>query len=293
MLKQLNNGLCEVISSVQDIRNKVKFLKSQGKTVGFVPTMGALHAGHESLIKQAKQKCDAVIVSVFVNPVQFGPNEDYAKYPRKLEDDRLICSNIGVDVVFSPEVAEMYGDSDILAKDLTLVVPPRSLSGKLCGISRQGHFEGVATVVQKLFNIVQPDFAFFGQKDAQQVVVIKKMVKDLSIPVEIVSCPIVRDIDGLALSSRNTYLTTESRKIALSLSEALNKFLEIYNSGQNCSEKVLNKAKECLHKDVELEYFSVMDFDTLEPISEIKNNSLIAMAAKVNGIRLIDNIVIK
>ena len=275
----------EILTKIKNVRVKVSKWKKQGLSVGLVPTMGALHIGHESLIKKAKQTCDRVVVSVFVNPIQFGPNEDYEKYPRNLDKDSILCSNNSVDLIFAPSDEEMYPETH-----LTIVNPPEFFRDKLCGLTRKDHFSGVTTVVLKLFNIIQPDKAFFGQKDAQQVIILKKMARDLNIPVEIAVCPIIRDEDGLACSSRNSYLSSESRKRALTLSKTLKKILELYTNGMNNKEQVISEALKCL--DADLEYLEVYDFDSFEPLNLIKSNSLIAIAAKVGSVRLIDNIII-
>jgi pantoate--beta-alanine ligase len=278
-----------LIEKISEVRKRVKEFKDKGIKIGLVPTMGALHIGHESLLKRAKEECGAVIVSIFVNPIQFGPNEDFEKYPRQLEADLEKCSKLGVDVIFAPPPEEMYPTG---RENLTTVVPPAAFQEKLCGRTRVGHFNGVATVVLKLFNIVTPDKAYFGQKDAQQLAIIKKMTADLNIPIEIVGCPIIRDADGLACSSRNVYLSPESREKALSLNCALKAVQTLYNSGVVSAEKLLLEAKKQFHRDIELEYLEIMDFGTLEPVDTVKNNTLIACAAKVDGVRLIDNIVI-
>ena len=205
----------QLINNIQEVKNNIKEWKKQGFTIGLVPTMGALHAGHASLIKKAKETCDKVVVSVFVNPIQFGPNEDFDKYPRTLDNDKKICDELGADIVFAPTPKEMYGENNKLSNvDLTFVCPAYKYVDCMCGKARPGHFDGVATVVLKLFNIASPDYAFFGQKDAQQLFILTKMVRDLNLDIKIVPCPIVREADGLALSSRNTYLSQEERQIA-------------------------------------------------------------------------------
>ena len=197
-----------LVNNILQMKEINKNWKKSDTIVGLVPTMGALHNGHASLIKKAKEMCNKVVVSIFVNPIQFGPNEDYDKYPRSIEKDKILCNELGVDVIFSPTPIEMYGENVILSNnELSFVCPPYSIVDCMCGKSRPGHFDGVATVVTKLFNIVKPDYAFFGQKDAQQLFIIKKFVKDLNMDVKIIPCPIIRDVDGLALSSRNTYLS--------------------------------------------------------------------------------------
>lgn len=283
----------EIFNNISDIRQRIKKLKSQQAVIGFVPTMGALHVGHESLIKRAKEDCDAVIVSIFVNPKQFGPSEDYDNYPRQLELDREICSKLGVDLIFSPTVEEMYtGESGSLEENCTMLTPPESLQNKLCGKSRKGHFNGVATVVLKLFNIITPDKAYFGMKDAQQFVIIKKMAEDLNIPVQIIGCLTVREADGLACSSRNKYLSVEARNKASCIYKSLKRIKESYDSGINSVSQLICLAKEELSSDVEVEYLEILDMDTLTPLNTAKPNALIAIAARINGVRLIDNLII-
>ena len=279
----------EIISEIKAIRAKIQAWKQQNLAVGFVPTMGALHIGHASLIKKARDLCDRVIVSIFVNPAQFGPNEDYNRYPRQMEKDREICLNNQADIIFAPTIQEIYPDNT----DLTSISVPDSLKNKLCGISRKDHFDGVATVVVKLLNIIQPDKAFFGQKDAQQLIIIKKICHDLNLSSEIVGCPIIRDWDGLACSSRNAYLSPESRNKALSLFKTLKKVEELYKNSLKSKDEALIDAKEYLHPDVILEYFDVYNIDTLEPEDILRTNLLVAIAAKVDEVRLIDNIVLE
>lgn len=280
--------------TIDEVRKQIKEWKKQGLTVGLVPTMGSLHEGHLSLIKKSVETCDKTVVSIFVNPIQFGPAEDYSKYPRMLEEDTDLCESAGVDLVFAPSPAEMYGEGNILSNNfLTYVVPPFFYTDKLCAKKRVGHFEGVCTVVMKLFNIVQPDFAFFGQKDAQQLIIIKKMVADLNIPIEIVSCPIVRAEDGLALSSRNRYLTEEGKKEALVLSKILNNIKACYNKGITDVKALCETAFSFLNEHHELEYLEFVDKNTLETKKKADNNTLVLLALKNNNIRLIDNCFIK
>lgn len=280
-----------LIRQIKELREQIRLLKKEGYTVGLVPTMGALHEGHLSLINNAKEICDKVVVSVFVNPIQFGPNEDYNKYPRTLDADYTLCSNNGVDIVFSPSPIEMYGEGFILSNDnLTYVCPPFNYVDTLCGKSRVGHFDGVCTVVNKLFNLVQPDFAFFGEKDAQQLVIIKKMVKDLNIPVEIVPCPIVREESGLALSSRNKYLSEEDKLEALALSKILNNIKSCYKKGINEVKALKETAFSFLNENVELEYLEILDSETLEEQKIATFNSRVFIACRVGGVRLIDNL---
>lgn len=277
-------------TKIIEIRKKIQDWKKQGLKVGLVPTMGALHEGHLSLIQKSVETCDKTVVSIFVNPTQFGPSEDLDKYPRTLEADLKMCEEAGVDLVFAPTSSEMYGEGNILSNDfLTYVVPPFFYVDKLCAKSRPGHFDGVCTVVTKLFNILQPDFAFFGQKDAQQLVIIKKMVKDLNIPVEIISCPIVRDENGLALSSRNKYLPDESKKEALVLNKILTNVKLCYNKGINDVRSLSETAYAFLNGHHELEYLEFVDKDTLEAKTVADDNTMVLIAVKVDKVRLIDN----
>lgn len=282
-----------LLNKILDVRQHIIEWKRQGLTIGLVPTMGALHKGHASLIKKAKETCDRVIVSVFVNPIQFGQNEDFDKYPRTIESDMQLCNEIGADTVFAPTPKEMYGDNVKLSNtDLTFVCPPYNLVDCLCGKARPGHFDGVATVVMKLFNITTPDYAFFGLKDAQQLFILKKMVKDLNLNLTIVPCPIVREDDGLALSSRNTYLSKEERTNALSISKALNQIKKLYEQGITDTNVLFDTAISILNSNIEMEYLEFRDFDTFEKVDNIKPNTLIAIAAKSGKTRLIDNIII-
>ena len=282
-----------LLHKIDEVRAQVKEWKKQGLVVGLVPTMGALHNGHLSLIKKAVEKCDRVVVSVFVNPIQFCPGEDLDKYPRTLEADNKMCDDAGVNIVFAPSPNEMYGQGQMRTNDfLTYVIPPFFYVNKLCGKSRVGHFDGVCTVVNKLFNIVQPDYAFFGQKDAQQLIIIKKMVNDLNIPVEIVPCPIVREESGLALSSRNKYLSDEDKKEALVLSKILNNINSCYKKGVTDVEVLKETAYGFLNEHHELEYLEFMNQDDLEEVSNADNNTRVFIACKVGGVRLIDNILL-
>lgn len=285
-------------TKIDNIRKIVSEWKKQGLKVGFVPTMGALHEGHLSLIKKSVETCDKTIVSIFVNPTQFGPSEDLDKYPRTLEADIELCKGVNGDkgevMVFAPTAEEIYGQGNILSNDfLTYVVPPFFYVDKLCGKSRVGHFDGVCTVVTKLFNIVQPDYAFFGQKDAQQLVIIKKMVKDLNMPVEIISCPIVRDKDGLALSSRNKYLSEEGHKEALVLNKILNNIKICYNKGIKDVKALSETAFPFLNEHHELEYLEFVDRETLENKDVVDDDTLVLIAIRTDNVRLIDNCFIK
>ena len=281
--------------SIEEVRAHVKEWKKEGLSVGLVPTMGALHAGHLSLIKKAKETCDKVVVSDFVNPIQFGPSEDFDKYPRTLDADVKLCEEEGVDIVFAPSADEMYGGNNIrLSNDiLTYVCPPFFYVNTLCGKSRTGHFDGVCTVVLKLFNIVQPDYAFFGQKDAQQVIIIKKMVKDLNVPINIIQCPIIREESGLALSSRNKYLTEQGKKDALVLSKILNNIKTCYNRGITDVSALKETAYSFLTDKHDMEYLEIVDRDTLENKTKADDNSIALIACRVENVRLIDNIYLK
>ncbi len=308
-----------LLNTINEVREEVKKWRAEGLKVGLVPTMGALHEGHLSLIKKAEAECDKVVVSVFVNPIQFGPSEDFDKYPRTLEADTKLCDGEGVDIVFAPNATEMYcprhseqvsceesqgyGDSSVvslsqndninlrLSNDtLTYVCPPYFYVDKLCGKSRVGHFDGVCTVVMKLFNIVQPDCAFFGQKDAQQVIIIKKMVNDLNIPIEIIQCPIVREESGLALSSRNKYLSEQGKKDALVLSQILNNIKSCYKRGITDIDALKETAYSYLTEKHDLEYLEIYNRETLEEEANANDKSIALIACKVDGVRLIDNI---
>ena len=282
-----------LINTIKEIREQIKEWKKQGYTIGLVPTMGALHQGHLSLIKKAVEKCDKVVVSVFVNPIQFCPGEDLDKYPRTLDADEKMCNDAGVSIVFAPSPNEMYGQSQMRTNDfLTYVIPPFFYVNKLCGKSRIGHFDGVCTVVNKLFNIVQPDFAFFGQKDAQQLVIIKKMVNDLNIPVEIIACPIIREESGLALSSRNKYLSENDKKEALVLSKILNNINLCFKNGITDINSLKETAYNFLNDKHELEYLEFLNKDNLEEAKTADNNTRVFIACKVGGVRLIDNILL-
>jgi pantoate--beta-alanine ligase len=272
--------------TIKSVRKNVKVARSQGKTIGFVPTMGALHKGHISLIKAAKKKCGYVVVSIFVNPTQFGPAEDFNKYPRPIEEDMKICRKTGVDLVFCPSTEEMYPEKNVTWVNV------EKITENLCGRSRPGHFQGVATVCTKLFNIVMPDIAFFGQKDAQQSVVIKRMVADLNQPLKIEVCPTVRENDGLAMSSRNKYLRAQDRQDVAYIYKSLQKCKEMLDSGQRNSKTIIDEMRNILKQkeSIEVEYISIVDERTLENIDYIKGKALAAVAVRICGTRLIDNI---
>lgn len=279
----------KLIHSISQMRQLSRRLRRQGARLGLVPTMGALHEGHLSLVRAAKVKSDLVAVSIFVNPTQFGPNEDFARYPRSLEKDCELLEREGVEFVFAPSAEEMYPSGAVTW------VTIEELSERLCGKSRPGHFRGVATVVAKLFNVVEPDIAFFGQKDAAQVAVLKRMVRELNFPVEVEVCPIVRESDDLALSSRNAYLTADERRMALVLHASLQRAQKLFHDGERDAPKIVSEAKKAfvLQPAVRLDYFEIVDPDTLEPISTINNRSLVAVAAFVGSTRLIDNILLE
>lgn len=280
-----------LLHTIAEVRAKIKEWKAKGYTVGLVPTMGALHAGHKSLIDKSVEKCDKTIVSVFVNPIQFCPGEDLDKYPRTLDADEKLCDEAGVDIVFAPSPKEMYGEGHIMSNDfLTYVIPPYFYVDKLCGKSRVGHFDGVCTVVNKLFNIVQPDFAFFGEKDRQQLIILKKMVKDLNIPIEIIPCPIVREESGLALSSRNKYLSDDDKKEALVLSKILFNIKACYKKGIKDCSALYETAYSYLNEKHSLEYLEFRDADNLEEKTKADDNTIVFIALKIGSVRLIDNI---
>ncbi len=277
-----------VVKTVEEVRSYVKTAKREGKTVGFVPTMGFLHEGHKSLIVRAAKENDFVVVSDFVNPTQFGPNEDFEAYPRDIEKDAELCESAGADIIFNPEATEMYDNA------LTTVTVDK-ITKVLCGASRPGHFAGVATVVSKLFNIVAPDRAYFGEKDAQQLMVIKKMVKDLNFDIEIIGCPIIREEDGLAKSSRNTYLNSGERQAALCLSRSLNLGKELIKNGETSADVVKSAIKAEIEKEPlsRIDYVEIVDLDTLEQAERTDNGILVAIAVYIGKTRLIDNFIIE
>ena len=278
----------QVCNSIAEVRQARHLARRDHKTVGLVSTMGALHEGHLALVRAAKAQCDLVVVSIFVNPLQFGPSEDLAKYPRDFERDRELLQREGVDFIFAPGVEEMYPAGAIT------YVTVEGLSDKLCGRSRPGHFRGVTTVVSKLFNIVEPDKAFFGQKDAAQSTIIRRMVRDLNIPVQVVVCPIVREPDGLAMSSRNAYLDAQQRKSALVLSRSLIAAQERFNQGERRVQALIETGKRAFEQEpsVRLDYFEIVDPETLDPVDDLSRGGLVAVAAFVGKARLIDNIVL-
>ena len=275
----------KVIKKIDELREILKPYRLAGKTIGLVPTMGFLHEGHASLIKKAVADNDIVVVSDFVNPIQFGPNEDLEAYPRDIDKDSALCQSLGADFIFNPEPSEMYHDKKTL-------VDIEGLSDNLCGAKRPGHFRGVCTVCTKLFNIVDPDRAYFGQKDAQQLAIIKKMVLDLNIPVEIVPVPIVREEDGLAMSSRNTYLTDDERKAALCLSKAISAGEKMAKDGA-ILEEVLEKMTEIINNEklAKIDYISAVDLETIEDVKTFDQDTLVAIAVYIGNTRLIDNFI--
>ena len=277
-----------VATAIEQVKQCVSEARHAGKRIGLVPTMGALHAGHISLIDAARQRCDFVVVSLFVNPTQFGPGEDLDKYPRPFEEDIAICRERGIDVVFAPTPDQMYPK-----KQLTWVAVSK-LTEPLCGRSRPGHFRGVTTVCTKLFNIVGADLAFFGQKDAQQALVIRRMVADLNIPLEIVICPTVREPDGLAMSSRNQYLRPQQRKDATVIYTSLQACQEMIQAGSTDAAKICRRMREIMEQipDIEIEYVSIVDTERLDEVDRIQGRVLIAVAASLGPTRLIDNILV-
>ena len=274
-----------VVERINDVRSTVKEWKSQGLKVGFVPTMGYLHEGHESLIRKASEENDKVVVSIFVNPIQFGPKEDLASYPRDLKRDSEICERAGANLIFHPENEEMYFN------DFSTFVDMNGLTNGLCGKSRPNHFRGVCTVVIKLFNIVAPDRAYFGEKDAQQLAVVKRMVRDLNIDVEIVGCPIVREEDGLAKSSRNTYLSEEERAAATILNKSLMLGKEEIQNGQRNSASIIKIIEDSIKSEklARIDYVEIVDSSSLEKVEEINKSVLVAIAVFIGKTRLIDN----
>lgn len=277
-----------ILRSADEMRAACRELKHGDRRLGFVPTMGALHEGHLSLVRAARAQCQATAVSIFVNPTQFGPNEDFSRYPRDLERDRQMLEAEKVDLLFAPEPEEIYPAGAVTWVEV------EGMSSRLCGRSRPGHFRGVTTVVSKLFNIIEPNSAFFGQKDAAQAAIILRMVRDLHFPTQVVVCPIVREPDGLAMSSRNAYLTPEQRKQALVLYRALMRIQLLADRGERNSAALIEAGKSVFAEEpqVRLDYFEIVDPDSLEPRTEITAGALVAVAAFVGSTRLIDNIIL-
>lgn len=278
----------EIITTIKEMKAVTEQWKKAGESVGLVPTMGYLHEGHGSLIERARKDNDRVAVSIFVNPMQFGPAEDLATYPRDLQKDAAYCRKLGVDVIFHPEPEEMYGPRFSSYVDMSV------LTEELCGLSRPVHFRGVCTVVNKLFNIVQPTRAYFGQKDAQQLAIIRHMVEDLNMSPEIVGCPIVREEDGLAKSSRNTYLSPEERQAALVLSRAVRLGQTKVEQGEADAKTVLTAMKEMIEAEplARIDYVKAVDGLTMQPVDKLQSPALVAMAVYIGTTRLIDNFVI-
>ena len=276
------------IETISDMQLDAEKLRLTGKRIGLVPTMGYLHEGHLSLIRRARLDCDVVIASIFVNPIQFGPNEDLEDYPRDLQRDMKLAEDAGCDIIFNPSVAEMY------PKGFQTHVTVDEMTKVLCGQSRPTHFKGVTTVVAKLFNATKPHFAVFGQKDAQQALVIKRMVKDLNIDIDIVVAPIVRESDGLAMSSRNIYLDPNQRKNATVLNRSLTQARELIENGERDADRILSKLNGMIREieGAEIDYVSIVSTDTLQPIEKLRGEILIAEAVRFGKTRLIDNILI-
>ncbi|MDJ0593415.1 MAG: bifunctional pantoate--beta-alanine ligase/(d)CMP kinase [Pleurocapsa sp. MO_226.B13] len=286
-----------LLKTIPELRAQLAICRQKAQCkVGLVPTMGALHQGHLSLIERAIADNDLVIVSIFVNPLQFSPTEDLAQYPRQLEQDLKLCEELGVNMVFAPSPQTMNSDGDTKALDLTtIVVPPQAMTEVLCGPYRSGHFIGVATIVTKLLNITQPDRAYFGQKDAQQLAIIRRLVKDLAIPVEIVPCAIVREASGLALSSRNQYLTTIEKQQAAQIYRGLQQAKNAFTQGETSAKTLVNLVKQQLEpvEQVKIQYVELVDSVSLQPIDRVQRSGLLAIAAYVGSTRLIDNIVLQ
>jgi len=279
----------KICNSVEEMRAALRHAKGSTQRIGFVATMGALHEGHLSLVRAAKAQADVVVASIFVNPTQFGPNEDFSRYPRTFESDCQMLNQEGVDLLFAPSVEDMYPTGAVT------YVTVEDLSERLCGKSRPGHFRGVTTVVSKLFNIIGPDLAFFGQKDAAQAAIIRRMVRDLNFPVEVVVSPIVREPDGLAMSSRNAYLDAGQRKSALVLSRALSRVKAAFDKGEQTAAKLIDVGIRVLKSEpgAQLDYLEIVDPETLEPVEFVRGSALVAVAAFVGTTRLIDNVVLQ
>ncbi len=279
----------EITGAIEEVRKQVKEWRRQGLSVGLVPTMGYLHEGHKSLIERAVAENDRVVVSDFVNPIQFGINEDLATYPRDIEADKRLCEQAGADLIFHPEAAEMY------APDFSTYVEMQKVSEGLCGKTRPTHFRGVCTVVCKLFHIVMPDRAYFGQKDAQQLAVIRRMVRDLDLDIQIVGCPIIREEDGLAKSSRNTYLSREERKAALVLSRAVFLGEDLMKKGERDADTILAAMRSLIGEEplAKIDYVEMVDADSIEPLARARGRVLTAMAVYIGTTRLIDNFIME
>ena len=278
----------KLLHTIQEVRDQVRQAKADGRSIGFVPTMGALHEGHITLVRRAKQECDFVIVSVFVNPTQFGPTEDFSKYPRTLDADAQMCREACVDIVFAPSAAEMYPEN--FDSWIEVNGPTDTLEGE----RRPGHFRGVTTVCAKLFNITTPDRAYFGLKDYQQLMVIRKMVHDLNMPLEIRPVEIVREHDGLAMSSRNVYLSATERKAALVLHKSLDQAKSLSGDGEHSATKIRKAVEDMIKSEcmAQIDYVAVVDAETLRPIDEIVNSAVVLLAVRFGATRLIDNVIL-
>ena len=279
----------KIVTTIQEVKDMVAGWRKQEQSIGFVPTMGYLHEGHGSLITEARKQNDKVVVSIFVNPMQFGPTEDLASYPRDLEKDSAFCESLGADLIFHPEPSEMYSDGFCSYVDMSV------LTEELCGLSRPVHFRGVCTVLTKLFNIVQPDRAYFGEKDAQQLAVVKHMVEDLNMNLEIIGCPIIREEDGLAKSSRNTYLSQEERQAALILSKTIFMGQKMVEEGETDAVKLVEAMKANIRTEplAKIDYVKAVDGLTMQQVTEIKAPALVAIAVYIGKTRLIDNFIVK
>jgi len=288
-LKCKVRDVMEIYRSAKRLTAKIERLKRGRKAIGFVPTMGCLHEGHLSLIRRARKDTDCVVISIFVNPIQFGPREDFKRYPRDLKRDLELCEKEKVGIVFIPQFSKMYRNG------FSTYINVENLTNRLCGTSRPGHFKGVTTVVAKLFNLVRPDVAYFGQKDAQQAVVVKKMVNDLNMPVKINMMPIVREKDGLAMSSRNLYLSSEEHRQALSLYRSLKLAKDLRKKGERNPEKIVNRMRKVIaaEKDSKIDYISIVDLKDLKKVDRISGETLVALAVKIGKTRLIDNIILR
>jgi pantoate--beta-alanine ligase len=278
-----------VINSVKEMQSFSETCRTQGKTIAFVPTMGCLHQGHAHLMQEGRKLGDVLIASIFVNPTQFGPGEDFEKYPRDWERDAQLCESVGVDVIFAPAAEEMY------PQGYQTAITVSQVSQNLCGVTRPVHFQGVATVVAKLFNCTKPHVALFGEKDFQQLVVIKRMVKDLNLDIQIIGIPTVREQDGLAMSSRNTYLSAAERVSALSLSRGLRRAQELFQQGERSSRVLISTVREMIEKEpgAAVDYIKVCDMETLQDVDTIAGPAVMALAIEIGRARLIDNIVLK
>ncbi len=278
-----------IFNNIKDMRHCARKLRAEGKTIALVPTMGALHEGHLSLMRKAHIDADVLVISIFVNPIQFGPGEDYKQYPRNFEFDMALVNDVGVDIIFTPKDSEMYPDG------FKTSVRVGDLGERLCGASRPGHFEGACTIVAKLFNIIRPDYAYFGRKDAQQALIIRRMAADMNVGVEVVVLPIVRDKDGLAISSRNAYLNSKERKAAPVLYKSLEMAKKLIDAGERKAGIIKQQMQDLIQaqKLAQLEYISVCEFENLTEVDTIKPNTLIALAVKIGKARLIDNYLVE